>query len=157
MNNIKLIKKYILEADDIEVLSDNKLLIFNKELRILLNNISSEFLSECYEVFGKKFRQKIRSKKYIKVIWLEEEINYLKKNYRKQKLEDLSKKINKSEYQINLMLSKLGLLKKGEWEKDDLAFLKKNLKESSIWLAGRLERSIFSIKAKKRVIKTNLE
>lgn len=148
------VMKYLLEADDIEALGSNRLLIVTKKQNILLNEISEEIIDECYETFGKKFRKNGRKdSKYLKVIWSDNEIEYLKKTYLRKNLDEIASQINKSKYQINLMLVKLKLLVKREWSELELEFLKNNIEESTIWLAGELNRSVASIKSKKKVLK----
>ncbi len=148
------IEKYILEADDLEIIGEDRLLVITKKQNILLREISQEVIDQCYEIFSKKFNKKRQKEsKYLKVIWLDDEIEYLKESYLKKELEEISKKINKSKYQINLMLAKLNLIAKREWTESELQFLKENINTSTISLAGELNRSVASIKSKKRVMK----
>lgn len=148
------IDKYILEADDLEIIGTNRLLIVNKKQNILLNGLNQELINQYYEIFSKKFnKNKQREYKHLKVIWLADEIEYLKKSYLKKGLEEICSEINKSKYQINLMLRKLKLIVKREWSESELKFLRDNIDVSTIWLAGELNRSVASIKAKKRVLK----
>lgn len=154
----KNIEKYILEANDLELISEDKLLIVTKEKSILLKGISVELINECYEKFGEKFRKKNKYKKlnYLRICWSNNEIKYLEENYLKKDINEIELVINKSKYQINLMLSKLKLITKREWSKSELEFLKDNIESSTIWLAGELNRSVASIKSKKRVIKLEM-
>lgn len=148
------IEKYILEADDLEMIGENRLLVVTKTQNILLSEISQEEIDQCYEIFSEKFNgKKRRESKYLKVIWSDSEIKYLKESYLKKELEEISTEINKSKYQINLMLGKLKLIVKRDWTQSELDFLKENIERSTIWLAGELNRSVASIKSKKRVMK----
>lgn len=148
------IRKYILEADDLEIISTNKLLIVHKKQNIILTEISKELMNQCYEIFSGKFIENKKNRsRGLRIIWLDSEIKYLKESYKNKELEGIAKDIKKSKYQINLMLSKLKLLVKREWTKREIEFLKDNINNSNILLAEKLNRSVASIKSKKRVIK----
>lgn len=144
----------ILNAEDIEVVDNKNLLIVNKEKNILLTGLTLDSIEKCYEIFGNKFRKhKENSRNYPKVLWTYDEIKYLKENYLKEEFDEICLKINKSNYQVNLMLGKLGLITKRGWTEEEVEFLKNNIKNSTVWLAGELKRSVASIKAKKRILK----
>lgn len=146
------IENYILKAIDLESISEDKLLIIlRNNKRVLLSGVSDEIKDWCYDIFGKKFRNNRKNK--VKVLWTSEEIEFLKNNYMTMDIDKLNKKLNKSHYQINLMLKKMNILTKKNWDKEEIDFLKKNIDKTSTWLAMNLNRSIASIKAKKRVIK----
>ena len=126
-------------------------MIVGKKKNILLTGLSSEFIGECYEVFGNKFRSpKEKKTNYHRILWKNEEIEYLKKNYLKEEINKIASKINKSNYQINVMLGKLKLITAGKWTDEEIEFFEKNIGKSTIWLATQLNRSVASIKAKKR-------
>ena len=55
------IEKYILEANDLELLSEGRLLIVIDKRKILLKGISKDKIDEYYEIFGKKFRKNRQS------------------------------------------------------------------------------------------------
>ncbi|MGL5413960.1 hypothetical protein [Cetobacterium sp.] len=150
------IEKEIFRAKDIELVSENRVLLILDDKKILLTDVSLEMREQIYDRFAQRFFHK-RKKSKKKVEWTSEEIMYLKDNYSKEKIEDISKKLDKSEYQINIMLSELSILKKRNWEEYELEFLEKNLEKQSIWIAGKLNRSISSIKSKKRIIKNKQE
>ncbi|MEG0235844.1 MAG: hypothetical protein RR523_04765 [Cetobacterium sp.] len=150
----KNLTRYILEAYDIEILEKNKLLIITKRKKILLNEVSEEFLEKCYEIFSEKYRKTRKQKtNYSKIFWSDDEIKYLKENYLKEEINKIALKINKSNYQINLMLVKLKLIVKREWSESEIKFLQNNIEDSTVKLAEKLNRSIASIKAKKRILK----
>lgn len=148
------IEKYILEASDLELLSEGRLLITTEKRKILLKGISKEKIDEYYEIFGKKFRKnKVKKSKYLRVFWSDDEIRYLKENYLKKDINEIALVIKKSNYQINLMLGKLKLIVKREWSIAEVEFLKNNIENSTIRLAEELNRSVASIKAKKRLLR----
>lgn len=149
---MKKIDDYLLKANDIEKLSNSSILIIIENKSILLKNVTVEFIDKCYERFGEKFKNSNR-KSNKKVIWNEDEIEYLKVNYlNKIKMENIESKINKSSYQVNLMLQKLKLIEKKKWTKSELEFLEINKDKDMIWLANKLKRSYSSVKAKRRII-----
>lgn len=148
------IEKYILEASDLELLSEGRLLITTEKRKILLKGISKEKIDEYYEIFGKKFRKnRVKKSKYLRVFWSDDEIRYLKENYLKKDVNEIALVIKKSNYQINLMLGKLKLIVKREWSIEEVEFLKNNIENSTIRLAEELNRSVASIKAKKRLLR----
>ncbi|MGL5208415.1 hypothetical protein [Cetobacterium sp.] len=154
--NIK-IKNYLLNASDIEEISDNRLLIVSDNKNIILNDVTPELKEKYYDYFSYQFcDDNSKPKKYNKIEWTIEEIEYLKSNYSFISLKKLGKKLDKSEYQINLMLTKLNLLEKRSWTQKELNFLKQNLNKSSISLANQLKRSVASIKSKKRRLKLGI-
>lgn len=147
------ISKYLLEADDLEMVGNDRLLVITKKEKIVLNGLNLQLIDKCYEIFGKKFRKNdYKKSNCLKVFWSNDEIKYLKENYLKMELEEIGAHINKSNYQINLMLSKLKVIVKREWSKSEIEFLQNNIEKSTIWLAGELKRSVASIKSKKRVL-----
>ena len=148
------IYNYISEADDIEILEKNRVLLSSKGKRILLNGISAKVLEECYEIFGQKFRKsKYKKSNHLTVFWTSEEIEYLKENYLIKEISEIKRHLDKSSYQINLMLGKLKLIVRRDWLESEEIFFKKNINKSNIWLAEKLNRSVASIKSKKRIIK----
>ena len=148
------IEKYILEANDLELLSEGRLLIVIDKRKILLKGISKDKIDEYYEIFGKKFRKNRQKKSnYLRVFWSDDEVKYLKENYLKKYINEIALVINKSNYQINLMLGKLKLIVKREWSRAEVEFLKNNIENSTVRLAEELKRSVASIKAKKRVLR----
>lgn len=148
------IEKYILEANDLELLSEGRLLIVIDKRKILLKGISKDKIDEYYEIFGKKFRKNRQKKSnYLRVFWSDDEVKYLKENYLKKDINEIALVINKSNYQINLMLGKLKLIVKREWSRAEVEFLKNNIENSTIRLAEELNRSVASIKAKKRLLR----
>lgn len=148
------INSYLLEAEDFEVFKNNTVIIVLENKRVLLTGLNLQFINECYEIFGEKFRKNnCRKKNHLRVSWLEEEIEYLKKNYQNLEVDEIGRKIDKSDYQIIFMLGKLQLITKKEWAKSEIEFLQSNIDKSTIWLAGKLRRSVASIKSKKRILK----
>lgn len=144
------IEKYLKKALDIELVGDNSLFIILKNKKILLKNISSKEIEKCYDIFSERFGSKKKNKK---VFWTSEEITYLKDNYKLLEINELEKKLNKSLYQINLMLIELNMITKKKWTEAELQFLENNLQENSSWLANHLNRSVASVKSKKRVLR----
>lgn len=147
------IKNYLLNASDIEELSNNRLLIISGNKSIILNDVTPELKEKYYDCFSNQFcDDDCKPKKYNKVEWTTHEIEYLKSNYNFISLKELSKELDKSEYQINLMLTKLNLLEKRSWTQEELEFLKNNRDKSLTTLANHLKRSVASVKSKKRFL-----
>lgn len=150
------IKNYLLNARDIEELSNNRLLIISDNKSIILNDITQELKEKYYTYFSHQFcGNDHKTKKYSRVEWTLKEIEYLKSNYNFINLKEISKKLNKSEYQVNLMLNKLNLLEKRNWTQEELEFLKNNKDLSLTTLANKLRRSVASVKSKKRALEKN--
>ena len=152
------IKNYLLNASDIEELSNNRLLIISGNKSIILNDVTPELKEKYYDCFSNQFcvcDEEYKPKKYNKIEWTNQEVEYLKSNYNFISLKELSKELNKSEYQINLMLTKLNLLEKRSWTQEELEFLKKNKDKSLTTLANQLKRSVASVKSKKRILENN--
>lgn len=151
------IKNYILNAIDIEELDNDRLLIVSEKKNIILNNVSPELKEKYYDYFSDKFSNKEKKKKsYKKIEWNDFEIEYVKSNIKTLDIKKLSDVLGKSEYQINLLLTKLNIFNKRNWSDNEIEYLKNNINEPSIKLANFLKRSIASIKSKKRILKKTL-
>lgn len=124
-------------------------LYLENEKTIILHNASEDLYSKIQEeIFP--FNKKI--KKNNNQIWTSEEIDYLKNNFQKTTIENISISLKKSKYQIYLKITNLNLIKKKLWTEDEINYLKKNLHKSSLELASKLNRTFFSIKSKKTSI-----
>lgn len=83
--------------------------------------------------------------------YTDEEITFVKENYKKLTVKQLAEKLNKSTYNISTILSELGLKKQVHkpWNKEEIEFLKKNyMSMTNTEIAKRLNRSLNSISAR---------
>lgn len=148
------IKNYLLNAIDLEEISENRLLIVLENKQVILNDVTPELKKEYYHYFSFKFCKNSNKNSFNKIVWSSDEIKFLKENFNTNNFSELSKKLKKSEYQINSKLSQLNLLKKRKWTVEEIKFLKENICIPTITLANTLKRSVASIKSKKRSLKT---
>ena len=133
-------------------LRNSKIILLKNSTEIIYKNLKETIEKE---MIPKEYEQKIIKKKADE--WTEEELWYLKHNFYKIELESLSIKLNKSQYQISLKVIELGMVSSGNWDDDEVKYLKENQDVSNYELAKTLKRSISSIKAKKRVLKLEKE
>lgn len=85
-----------------------------------------------------------------KIIWTNDEIEFLKQNANNYSLKELTKILNKSMYQIEERKIQLKLYSIKPWEDYEEKFLEENKDKSLYFLAEKLNRSIASVKARKR-------
>ena len=81
--------------------------------------------------------------------WTEEEIEFLKENYKNMNNKEIAKNLNRSETAVNNKLFIMNLCKK-KWSKTEMEFLENNAERGDKYLAKRLNRSISSIRSKRR-------
>ena len=139
------------DAIDVEELDQNRLLIIKSDEKILLKNISEDIKNLCYEKIGENILGK-QKKNIKKTLWNENDINFLIQN-RTLDISELSKKLGKSKFQINYMMGHLNLFNKRSWSKEELNFLKNHIDLPLLWISETLNRSIASVKAKRRILK----
>lgn len=139
------------DAIDVEELDQNRLLIIKSDEKILLKNISEDIKNLCYEKIGENILGK-QKKNIKKTLWNEKDINFLIQN-RTLDISELSKKLGKSKFQINYMMGHLNLFNKRSWSKEELNFLKNHIDLPLLWISETLNRSIASVKAKRRILK----
>lgn len=139
------------DAIDVEELDQNRLLIIKNNEKILLKNISEDIKNLCYEKIGENILGKPK-KKLKKTLWNEKDINFLIQN-RTLDISELSKILGKSKLQINYMMGHLNLFNKRSWSKEELNFLKNHIDLPLLWISETLNRSIASVKAKRRILK----
>lgn len=84
--------------------------------------------------------------------WTEEEIKFLKENYRELESKEIAKKLNRSISSIRNKLFYLDINKK-KWTKKEIEFLQEHIENTDKYLAKKLNRSIKSIKRKKHGMK----
>ena len=130
---------------------------------LFLKNSNIIRLKNSTEIIYKKLKKAIekidfKESKFQKINkkadeWTTDEIEKLKCNFYKKSLEELSSELNKSQYQISLKVTKLGIVSSKKWNENEIKYLKENLNVSNYELARTLKRSISSIKAKKRILK----
>lgn len=147
-----IVKKYkILNTSFIQ---NNIYIFLENSQTIILKNSTKSLYDEINKTLEDFFEKKYcKTKKKIAIYWTQEEIEYLKKNFKGNDLISLSISLNKSKYQISSKAIELGLLVRKEWSLEEIEYLKKNIDLSNYILAEKLDRSIFSIKSKKRVLK----
>ncbi|MGL5723489.1 hypothetical protein [Cetobacterium sp.] len=156
------LERLLLESQigDIKLMQ-NKIYItlFNSKMIILKNpsleiyNSLKSFQENNYPVESKR-----EYKKYSVSIWSKEEEENLIKDYYQKSLEDLSKKLKKSYYQISMKVIKLKLVDTRPWTIDEVELLKQNMNTSNHNLGKILRRTVHSIKSKKRaIVRSKLE
>lgn len=157
--NLEKLKKFLEEAIDIELFENNRMIIVLENKKIIINGVNSEIKDFCLEYFGRKFNcNNYCNKKISKEnLWKNEEIEYLKENCFSKTLKKLSLELGKSEFQISCMIKKLDLYVRKPWTKSEIDFILENPKMKTIELANRLQRSVNSIKSKKKMIKVYLD
>lgn len=154
-NNLSKQLLYILtDAIDIEEIDHNKLLIIKNNKKILLNNISEDIKNLCYEKIGENILGKPK-KNQKKIIWSDQDIKFLTEN-KNLNVSSLSQILGKSKYQVNYMMGHLNLFNKRAWSNDEINFLKEHLDSPLIWVSENLNRSISSVKAKRRILKNKI-
>ena len=80
------------------------------------------------------------------IIWTYDEINFLKENFHKMKIEEIAKKLGRSIASISKQSHKLKLVKGKKWTIGDDQFLKNNYANTNnIDLSKKLERTVGSI------------
>lgn len=134
-----------------------KLYIFlkNSKLVILKNSDEKLFLilkKEMEKEYSMLEIKKKFSKKKKADEWSDDEIVFLKTNFHNSNLNALSKRLEKSQYQISLKAIELGLVGARKWKSSEIEYLKRSMEISNYELAEILNRSVSSIKAKKRVL-----
>ncbi len=156
LKNNNFVKELLVGLIDVEEINKNQLLLIKKDKKILLKDTNNSLKDLCYEVLGKTlnlYKNSNEKKNSIKIFWEEWEINFLKENYKIKNSFEICNTLKKSPYQINYMMSKLNLFSIKKWSDEDLEFLKENLDKSTVWLAQKFNRSVASVKAKKRVLR----
>ncbi|MGL5277749.1 MAG: hypothetical protein ACRC8M_01530 [Cetobacterium sp.] len=136
----------------ITLLNSKMIILKNSDLDVfhLLKKYQNEDYLKKYE--SNVNRKRIKRKGCISE-WTEENIEYLKKYYYSKSLDEVSKHIEKSFYQISLKVIELELVNNKSWTEDDLEFLQKNIMMSNHELGKILKRTMYSIKSKKKVLK----
>ena len=123
---------------------------------VLLRNSNQELFLKLKKMVEKDFLSGETVKKVSKRKvndWTEEESDYLKSNFYDIDIDLLSIHLNKSQYQISLKAIEMGLVSAREWSSKEVEYLKNHIDIPIYKLAKILNRSISSIKAKKRVLK----
>ncbi|MGL5722950.1 hypothetical protein [Cetobacterium sp.] len=151
------LQKLLLESQigDIKLMQNNLYItMFNSKMIVLKNstidlyNSLKNFQENNYPIESKR-----EYKKYSVSIWSKEEEENLIKNYYQKSLEELSKDLKKSYYQISMKVIKLKLVNTREWTIDELELLEQNIDVSNHELGKIFKRTFHSIKSKKRAIK----
>lgn len=140
--------KYLQNRLYIFMLNSKVIVLKNSDLETysVVRKIQEKTLRNSKEIARKK------SKEVLVSYWTDEEEEYLKYNFRNKTFEELGKELNKSSYQISVKALELKLVIKRGWTDSELDYLRKNIKLSNYMLAKALNRSLFSIKSKKRVL-----
>ncbi|MGL4935581.1 MAG: hypothetical protein ACRC51_08890 [Cetobacterium sp.] len=145
---------------DIVSLQDKAYISLESGYMIILNNVTSDLkknLEKIKNLSQESFIEKSFKTKRIRktITWSDEEIEYLKSNHEKVSSEELSSILDKSIYQIEAKKMTLRLYTVKPWTDSDLEYLRENIKKTLYELSEDLNRSIASIKAKKRSIFRN--
>ena len=151
-------KKFILLLDNnpvIEVIYLQKIIyltLFNGK-KVILKNSDYATYQLFYNAYLRTYTFKNKKVKKSVAIWDDDELSFLKKHHTCLSLEEISKYLNKSKYQISEKVATLNLINKKKWTEDEYIFLKKNINIPTLELAIYLNRTISSIRSKKRIIK----
>lgn len=134
--------------------SSELILILSDEKIIRIKGLTSQLKDECYEFFGLKFLNS-REKNYRKKQreWTKDELNFISKNSDKMNIKELGIALDRTAYQIENQKILLGIKKRKEWTEDEIKYLTENINKTSVILAETLNRSIASVKSKKRHLK----
>lgn len=158
-NEKQELENLLLESPITEVkYLQNRLYIFmlNSKVIVLKNSdletysVIRKIQERNYGGLDKNFRKK--PKEILANYWTTEEEEYLKYNFNNKSFEEMGRDLNKSSYQISVKAIELKLLIKRGWTESELEYLKKNIKLSNYELSKKLNRSLNSIKSKKRVL-----
>lgn len=145
------------EIVEVSYLQKNLYIFLRNSKMILLKNSNEElflFLKKKIEKEYSMLEIKRKSSKKKKADeWTDSEMIFLKTNFYNSNLNLLSKILKKSQYQISLKAIDLGLVEAREWKSSEIEYLKHNMELSIYELAKILNRSISSVKAKKRALR----
>lgn len=145
------------EIVEVSYLQKNLYIFLRNSKMILLKNSNEElflFLKRKIEKEYSMLEIKRKSSKKKKADeWTDSEMIFLKTNFYNSNLNLLSKILKKSQYQISLKAIDLGLVEAREWKSSEIEYLKHNMELSIYELAKILNRSISSVKAKKRALR----
>lgn len=139
--------------NDVRFLQENIYIFLNSGETIRLMRGTEEIhrlIKKIEELSIKEILSDEKFKDNRKILWTNEEIEFLKKNYKIYSIKELSEILGKSLYQIESKKISLRLYKIKVWEDEEVEFLKKNKEKSLYCLSMKLNRSIAAIKAKKR-------
>lgn len=128
-----------------------------KDIEYMKNNCQTQTIKEISEAINhpyKSVQKKLQQlglkpyKKFHSKKWSENEINILKKKYRKTDTSVLALELGRTENSIELKANSLGLYKR-KWTKEEEEYLaKKYVNTSNKTLAKRTNRSVHSVKHK---------
>lgn len=148
--NSKILSIKILQSRAFINLECGKLIILNnveKGIEKILLEI--EALSQEIFMDPKTIAREERKK----IIWTDEELEFLKLNHENYTNKELSLKLQKSIYQIQAKKISLKLYPIKQWTVEEIEYLEKNYDKSLYYLSEKLNRSIAAIKAKKSICK----
>lgn len=150
LSNDKIISvEYVQQKIYIVLMNSKVIVIKNSDLKTYFK--FEKIKNTMYEENTKKLKYTTKKQKN-STEWDEESENFLRLNYDRYELDQLSVYLKKSVYQISVKAIELKLLRKREWKTEELDFLRENMEISNYELSMSLKRSIHSIKAKKRVL-----
>ena len=134
---------------NIYITLDTGKMIILKNGNIQSYSLIRQIEEKCNEKFLLNEANK-NNKTIKKIIWTNDEIEFLKQNAHNYSLEELTKILNKSMYQIEERKIQLKLYSIKPWEDYEEKFLEENKDKSLYFLAEKLNRSIAAVKARKR-------
>lgn len=138
------------DINNIKFLQGNIYIFLNSGKMIRLKNATNEVYMLLQKIEKLSTKEISMDKNTTIKTWSIEELNFLKENYKEYSVEELAKILKKSLYQIEAKKISLKLYEIKPWEDKEIEFLIKNKNESLYFLSMKLNRSIASIKAKKR-------
>lgn len=131
-------------------LDDGQMLIFNNVSEDLKNELKKIQTLSFVEFSDKSSSKSTKGREVIH--WTNEELEFLKHNHTNYSCKELEEKLNKSAYQIEAKKMNLKLYSIKPWTDEEISYLRENFTASLYDLSEILNRSIASIKAKKRII-----
>ena len=134
---------------NIYITLDTGKMIILKNGNIQSYSLIRQIEEKCNEKFLLNEANK-NNKTIKKIIWTNDEIEFLKQNAHNYSLEELTKILKKIMYQIEERKIQLKLYSIKPWEDYEEKFLEENKDKSLYFLAEKLNRSIAAVKARKR-------
>lgn len=129
------------------------LTLFNGK-KIILKNSNYNLYKLFYDNYLTQYTFKNKRSKKSVAIWEDDEIAFLKNNHTSLSLDEISECLKKSKYQISEKVATLNLINKKKWTEEEYLFLKENINLPTVELAISLNRTISSIRSKKRIIQS---
>lgn len=159
-HELDMLKKILTENSILDIYYNNNTIFITltNDKNLILKNATYSLYEAFFELFNINFNDTPRKKKTINAtVWSDSEIDFLKQSFDTLSVEDIAIELRRSPYQIQTQAMKLRLFNINNWSEAELNYLRTNITLSNTELACSLNRSLGSIKSKKRVIRLQLE